>query len=276
MAKRVFLGYPIYAVILVVFIVLYIIATPGISPIVKFAQWISSHTEGFAAPVETPKCPYGYKFFNDERGDSFCCNGSINPYSHICSTSTPDGICAFRPNTADPRNPKRVLTLCSALISKSGQTNNDSFCPGRFPNYADLGKCCLTPTDLDGYNCQAEDNKDTDRYCIVKGTPKSGEQLCSNLRMYEQSTCPTGLQKINYMLGDREIAKYGNSARYTNVPVCFGMDNSCIPDVAIKELQKNGIFKDKSDLNSWKYSCSGYEKVNVRNDMTGTMNNNYP
>ena len=80
---------------------------------------------------------------------------------------------------------------------------------------------------------------------------------------------------MSYTLGDREKAKYGDAAVGVTIPVCFGMDNTCIPNNVITELQQDGVYADKTNLDGWKYSCSGYERVNVRRDVSAQMDNTY-
>lgn len=274
MKKSIFLHLPILTAIAVVLLVIYIVSRTESSPIAHFMQWISTHVEGFSSPVlDTPKCPIGYKFFNDAKGDSFCCGGQINPYSHTCLAKGIDSICAFKPNVPNP-NGSGTLPLCSKLIRSNHATSQASNCPESLPNYANVGKCCYNPSDLDGNDCSKSDNADFSKYCKTSGPLQPGEQQCSALRMSEQAFCPTGLSKIKYTLGQRESAKYGKDATGINIPVCFGMDQTCIPDNVVSELQKYGIYGDKTS-ESWKYACSGWEKINVQRDLTGNMDSTY-
>lgn len=267
---------PLYAALVVALILVFVLSRKESSPFAKGAQWMSNLTEGFSVRVlQTPQCPFGYKFFNDARGDSFCCAGSVNPYSHRCTDTRVQGLCAFKPGQPDPRDPKRTLVLCSDLISSTARKDSSNFCPSSLPNFADIGKCCLTSPDMDGRDCSEVDNKDFKRYCRVSGTLLPGEQSCANLRLFDQTTCPKGLVKLSYPFGDREVAKYGQNAKNLQMPVCFGMDAVCMPDKAIQEVQRHGVFADKKDLASWKYACSGYEKRVIRRDMTGQYNEAY-
>jgi hypothetical protein len=265
--KTEILQLPVFVAIVIVLLVIYIVSCTE-SPITKASQWLSMQIEGFGMPVlTTPKCPIGYKFFNDEKGESFCCGGEVNPYSHTCLAKGKNMICAFKPT--------KSLPLCSTLIKASHSASQTNFCPARFSNYASIGKCCYNHSDLDGYDCSKEDNADTSKYCKINGPLKAGEQLCSSIRMSEKAACPSGLSKINYTLGPREVAKYGTKANGISIPVCFGIDNTCIPDNVITELQKNGIYDDKKNLPAWKYSCSGWDKINIKRDLTGKMETNY-
>lgn len=227
------------------------------------------------------RCPRGYTFFNDVRGDSFCCAGTVDPYTHKCSTFGDYQLCAMKPKMQDPNKDQvSYLPLCSEMIGnqrKGGEFN----CPGLLPHYAVVGKCCKNDpeaNDADAVDCLPKDNADTSRYCIVdsqqKGPLKAGEQLCSNLKITETAECPTGFEKLNYTLGNREVKKYGSAANGVKLPVCFGMDRTCIPDKAVEHLQNKGIFTDKK-VDSWAYSCSGWTTLNITNDLTKPMDRNY-
>jgi len=233
--------------------------------------------EGFSAPIlSTPQCPEGYKFFNDRRGESFCCSGTINPYTHTCDAKDSNGICSFKPGVQDPRKTTPSgLAVCSDIIIKSHQESQSAFCPESLPNYVSKGKCCATGADLEGADCIADDNRDTRRYCIAKGVPAPGEQSCSQMQVSETTTCPTGLAKMPYTLGGRELAKYGGAMAKgsVNIPICFGMESSCIPDKAVDYAKANGAFTDKGD--NWQYTCSNWKKLNIDRDLTGTYDKTY-
>lgn len=266
--------WPILLGLLLLVVVLFIVLRNESSPIAKFTQWISTQVEGFAAPIgDTPKCPLGAKFFNDKRGESFCCTGTVNPYTHVCDSKQSLGLCAFLPNTVDPRTGTGVLPLCSALIAQGTAAAQTQFCPGRLPNYASVGKCCKHDSDLDGVDCTSLDS-DPKNYCITGGLPlKAGERSCDSLRMAETATCPSSLQKISYTLGDKEKKKYANATG--PIPICFGIDGSCIPDSVITTLQSNGVYAGKN-LNTWSYACSNWTKRNVDRDLTGASDTSYP
>jgi hypothetical protein len=228
-------------------------------------------TEGFAAaPVQTSLgCPAGYTFFNDSHGASFCCKGKVNPYSHTCEATAPNTMCAFQPKMKDPRGSGLpTLPLCAAIVDQVNRSAAETFCPRALSNYATVGKCCASGTDAEGRDCSPLDLADKQRYCVI-GTPAAGERSCANMRLAELGACPTGLQKITYALGEREARRYGPAVIGTEIPVCFGMDATCIPDEAITELQKQGIYRDKTNLRNWAYSSSGYKRLYVDRDLTG-------
>ena len=234
--------------------------------------------EGFSPPpmLESPQCPPGgYKFFNNEQGASFCCKGTLNPYTHQCETSSPSGICAFEPNSPDPRDPKKTLPLCSSIIVDT-HAKNQSSCSPSLPNYAMIGKCCAHNPDMDGFDCIPSDNADKNKYCKIKGPLKPGERLCAEVGMLESAVCPTQIpQKINYMTGQKEAQAYGPDTAGVFVPVCFGMNDVCIPDSAISYYQgKNGLYKGKN-ISNWSYSCSGWANKNVNMDQATKMDTKY-
>ena len=87
--KAAFNFMPMIVIIAVLAVVGYLALRPDSSPIAKGVQWISSQIEGFTAPIlDTPKCPDGFRFFNDDVGESFCCKGNVNPYTHKCEASS--------------------------------------------------------------------------------------------------------------------------------------------------------------------------------------------
>jgi hypothetical protein len=272
--KKSMIHIPILLAAAILLVVIYIVSRADASPLAKFTQWYSNMIEGFAAPIgDIPKCPTGYRFFNDKRGDSFCCNGTVNPFSHTCEAKGALDLCAFEAEAKDPRNSERKLPSCAQMISKVHKQSQKSSCPDSLQHYGSIGKCCLTDTDLDGYDCVREDNADKKRYCVISN-PGPGEQSCSGLKQEAAASCPAGLTKISYTLGKQEQAKYGPKAAMT-IPVCFGMEQSCIPNNVITDVQQQGVFSDKTNLDGWKYSCSGYERVHVQRDLTATMDTTY-
>ena len=161
------------------------------------------------------------------------------------------------------------------MITRTHIDNQDKLCPGSKPHYASIGKCCTMNSDLDGYDCSDYDNADTSRYCVLGEPKKEGERRCSDLQMSEGIKCPDGLQMSWYGLGAREVKKYGNIANNTWLPVCMGIDHTCIPDKVISMVQQRGIYNDKK-IDGWKYSCSGYDKRYVQRDTTAQLNDSYP
>lgn len=330
------------------------------------------YMEGFTAAIlSTPNCPDNYTFFNDKRGDSFCCAGRVNPYTHTCDATGLNGLCAMRPNMTDTRkdisgvcwkdaspgygfkvgwqraipikggfvgsgedfffspnttfeeakklceldpecvavttfndrgsnitmllkdaptpggmggnprtvlkkkcvNTSKILPMCPNILQAT-HYRNEAKCPGNLPNYASIGKCCMTKVDLTGRDCRKPDNDDKKRYCKLYPPLAPGEQLCNNLKMEESANCPSGFAKISYQLGNREVQKYGAAAAGVQIPVCFGMDKTCIPDATIKQLQSKGIYSDKNP-ETWEYSCKGWQTVNVNHDYTQSMDKTY-
>jgi hypothetical protein len=264
--------------LLIVAVVYFISKRRNGSPIANSVAWVADQIEGFGVvPTTALKCPRGFRFFNDASGESFCCNGKVNPYSHQCEAPAPGKMCAFRPNTPDPRGsnlPK--LPLCAAMNDRMNEEQQKGFCPQKLPNYVTSGKCCAGSPSNDGEDCSMFDLADASRYCVIDANKaKAGEQKCQNLKLAEMGTCPTSFQRIVYTMGDRERSKYGADASGLTIPVCFGMDRVCIPDAAIQEVQKEGIFNDKTPLANWKYSCSGYDRVFVQRDLTTNMDEKY-
>lgn len=220
----------------------------------------SMYVEGFAAKiVATPKCPAGARFFNDAKGDSFCCRGKLDPYKHNCSATGANDLCAHKAGVPDPRAPGRTLIECASLIEKEHQDDQSRFCPVSLPHYGAIGKCCQSGTDMDNNDCIAYDNKDPKRYCKLRGPLRPGEQLCSDVKLFETTKCPTGLERITY-------TPVGQNAR--PLPACFSIQRNCVPDNVIQVAKADGIGVLKDVPANWEFSCGQYEKVYVRRDLT--------
>jgi hypothetical protein len=238
-------------------------------------------TEGFASTIL--QCPAGYRFMNGANGDSFCCRGTIDTYTHKCvSHKTPEdnNLCAFA-RTADPMDSKQLLPLCSSLIETIATTGAANNCPAALPHFVTNGmgvdKCCRTASD-NLIDCSAADLKDKEGgYCIAKGAVEKGEKSCDELRMLEGAECPNGagFAKIMYPLGTREESAYGEKAKGRKVPVCTRVNDTCIPDAAITYLQGKGVFTDKN-VNTWKWACGVWDRVVKRGDQTVQMVSTYP
>lgn len=256
---------------LVILIVVHIV-TAKTNPIRKL--W--SSLEGFQAPILTnPQCPTAYKFFNDAVGESFCCKGTVNPFTHACTAKESSELCAFVPGSKDPRNPSRVLPLCSDVITNTHTETQTRECPSSLPHYASVGKCCFSGTDLDGRDCTDFDNKSPKTYCVLAGTPlKTGEQRCDALQRDEAASCPTSLQKTTYTLGRKEVEKYGDGVSGVQIPVCFNPTSSCIPENIISYAQSQGAWTDKNPA-TWSYACANWTRVNLARDTTGQYDTNY-
>jgi hypothetical protein len=215
--------------------------------------------EGFATKiVATPRCPAEARFFNDAKGDSFCCRGAVDPYKHTCKATGPNDLCAHKAGVPDPRNPSIVLPECSKFIERQHTEDQSQFCPAAMPHYGAIGKCCQNGTDMDNNDCIAYDNKDPKRYCKIRGPAGPNEQLCSDLKLLESTTCPSGLELI-------ATAPAGQNAR--RLPVCFSVERNCVPDAVIQHAKAQGLGFENTPP-KWEFSCSQYEKVHVRRDLT--------
>jgi hypothetical protein len=177
---------------------------------------------------ELIRCPVGYTPFHSPAGDSMCCKGTINPYTHQCSSKATDAICSLSINIKDPRNPKINLPQCSDLLQSMAANASLTSCPESLKNYAqeseDAAKCCKNPIVIKGagFGCSSEDLLDKSKYCIVKGDLKTGEQRCDALAAFDGAACPKDssqrdvFQKITYQLGERE-ADYYKTVSYTHL-----------------------------------------------------------
>jgi hypothetical protein len=223
----------------------------------------SYNTEGFADKVvATPKCPTGARFFNDAKGDSFCCRGQVDAYKHTCLGTGYTDLCAHKSGMQDPRDPSRTLMVCASLIEREHGEDQSKFCPKSLPHYGSIGKCCQSGTDMDNKDCIAYDNKDPKRYCKIRGPLAADEKLCSDLILLETTTCPTGLERIAFT----PAGQVGQNAR--QLPACFSVQRNCVPDNVIAQAKKDGIGNLKNAPANWEFSCSQYDKVYVRRDLS--------
>ncbi len=217
------------------------------------------------------RCPVGYKAFHSPAGDSLCCKGDVNPYTHQCGSRLAEGICSLAANVADPRNPQIRLPLCSDLQVETAATNS-TFCPPSLPYYAEesteAAKCCQNPIVIkgQGYGCSTTDMADKQKYCIMKGTLRSGEQRCDALASAENATCPTDatgrpvLQKVEYKLGERE-ANYYKVPDLNGVPIslCTRINETCIPKESLEYAQVRGAFTEYNP-DTWEFSCENWKR----------------
>jgi hypothetical protein len=218
------------------------------------------------------RCPVGYTAFHSPAGDSLCCKGEINPYTHQCSSLTTTGICALSANVQDPRDPTKILPLCSSLIEDTYSSESAAQCPTSLPNYAEesetIAKCCKNPIVIRGagFGCSSEDRKDRSNYCVVKGPLATGEQRCDAMAAYDKAQCPTDsagrevFQKVEYKLGDREADYYKvPDLKGIPIPTCFRMNESCIPRSSLEYAQVRGAFIEYNP-DTWEYSCDVWKK----------------
>ena len=92
--------------------------------------------------------------------------------------------------------------------------------------------------------------------------------------MGETGSCPAGMTRVSYKLGEAERGKYGSAADGMVMPLCTNVNRSCIPEEAVVEAKKMGLYKDK-DPKKWLFSCAGYETRYVRRDTTVKMDETY-
>jgi hypothetical protein len=167
-----------------------------------------------------------------------------------------------------------VLRLCSDITKDVYEDGANYKCPNSMPSFATGGGvsyCCTTGIDEVGSRCIATDMADKSRYCVAEGSLKDGEQSCAALLMMEGAKCPEGqdFQKVNYRLGKRE------EAEGLTIPTCFRLTDTCIPDEAITYAQEAGAFQGR-DPKTWGWSCSTWERRNVKGDQSAEVSFAYP
>ena len=277
------LGTPLVVFLLVIAACAFVIRQQT-SPLVSVTQWMGGLFEGFSSPTKSPICPSGYTFYTDSVGESLCCKGTINPFTHTCSVSstTPDsygGICAFRPGVSSPLSPGTSLPLCATVTDAIQLSNNNTKCPPSLPNYVATTplnsttfqeSCCKTGPNTNGTDCSPSDIT-AKTFCRINPTSTFTGTNCTLVKLADESgPCPVGLQASTYTMGTTEISK-NSELLGVSVPACMGIQHSCFPDNVARHFKTNNLFtKIPTDPTKWVYSCSGYKKYYVDNDPTDT------
>jgi hypothetical protein len=280
------LGTPLVVFLLVIAACAFVIQQQT-SPLVSVTQWMGGLFEGFSSPTKSPICPSGYTFYTDSVGESLCCKGTINPFTHTCSVSATastaadsyGGICAFRPGVSSPLSPGTSLPLCATVTDAIQVSNNNTKCPPSLPNYVAITpsgtttlreSCCKTGPNADGTDCSPADIT-AKTFCRINPTSTFSGTDCTVVKLSDQSGgCPVGLQSATYTMGTTETNE--NSALAgVSVPACMGIEHSCFPDNVAQYFKTNNLFsKIPSDPKKWVYSCSGYQQYYVANDRSDT------
>jgi hypothetical protein len=278
------LGTPLVVLLLVVAACAFVVQQQT-SPLVSVTQWMGGLFEGFNSPIKSPTCPSGYTFYTDPVGESLCCRGTINPFTHTCSVSATaptaadpyGGVCAFRPGV--PSSSGTPLPLCATVADAMQTSNNTEKCPPSLPNYVAvtpsgtttlLESCCKTGPNAEGTDCTPTDIT-AKTFCRINPTATFQGTKCELVKLSDQSGgCPAGLQKATYTMGPTEINKNAALAG-VSVPACMGMERSCFPDNVAQHFRDKSLFSTiPSDPTKWVYSCSGYNKYYVANDRSDT------
>lgn len=243
------------AVLLAIVVIVVIVTRPESSWLAQGVQWLS---EGFAVSgpdSDIPQCPRSFQFFNDKKGDSFCCGVPPDPYKHTCP---PNQACSLTPGKRDERT-SQPIPLCGDLVRAQQEQQERELCPKSLTNHAWAGrKCCQNPSNFQTGDCQATDLANTNSYCVTEGPMKQGETRCISLRLNEEATCPDGFQKsIMGLAGD------------VTGPVCYNLQKRgfCYPENTIDEIQRQGYWKQKNK-NNWIEACDVWKKVNIDRDTT--------
>ena len=270
--------------------IFYILRYSDRSPVGAFVQWISGKVEGFdSAPIDIPMCPKDYKFFNDEKGESLCCAGKVDPYKHVCESKESDDLCAFVPGIDDPRDitKKAKLPLCSDVSKRQQERMELEFCPKSLPNHARLGKCCAGASDPVTGDCFPSDLNDLNRYCLTTAPrreqdrgvdlrrvradneyydDKNGkwayiERSCANVRRSEEAQCPSR----DFFKTSMDFFRDGKNKQ---IPYCMNGPRGCVPKSSFKLFltspEAAGVKNpDRSILN-----CDVYKKVVIDKDLS--------
>ncbi len=240
------------------------------------------------------RCPPAYTFFNGPNGDSMCCKGKVNPYTHRCegADEVRNNICALSATVPDPRALFKgdMLPNCRSLVTQQLNAGSTNTCPASLPNFAKESetaeKCCKNPVQIageTGFSCSAEDLKSTENYCVAKGVPKINptdsktERMCNETRMLDAAACPvdatgkTVFQNVTYTMGDREAKRYDIAdLKGLALPTCYRLNEVCIPESVITYAKARGAFTEY-DPKTWEYSCAVWSRKNRGEIVPGTV-----
>ena len=290
---------PIIIAVGILGIILFLVVHSDKSPVAQFFQWLSQKIEGFASQsTDIPLCPSGYRFFNDEKGDSMCCNGRVDPITHTCQGKRPDSLCAFKPGLSDPRfSKKRQIGICSDIIRRRQGQAELEFCPPSLPHHAEIGKCCANPSDPVTGDCIPGDLQRQEGYCLTtaerkesdRGLPivmnsngktsvgehggRIAEDLCINLRNAKNCDLLGPNMMRMPTVTDKDSIFYGACFSYSTLK-----GNLCMPAKELsrlteldelvygKETVKNPI--KNADISKDMFNCDVLKKVVIDNDLS--------
>ena len=248
--------------------------------LISLMNWLQ--TEPFLA---TGVCPAGFTFFNDNRGDSFCCKGPV--INKQCTASGKHTICGLAPNIPDPRT-GQPLPTCVQLMKDMDPSSK--LCPSNMPNYIAPGN---SPNSWKNGGCSpgrpTGDGSVFPRapgpICYISGasdivnrmkddakfqnTP-NGQPSCETLKLQETAKCPANMytkyDKHMYVHCMQNNYKYdpNNNAP----PFCYPDEIvAMLPDKTTGKLL--GLEKAKKDC----MSCSYYKKRFIDKDTTAKCEN---
>jgi len=228
-------------------------------------------------------CPTGFTFFNDKRGDSFCCKGPVT--NKQCTASGKYTMCGLAPNLPDPRSGKPLPT-CVQLMKDTDPSSK--FCasnmpnyiaPGNSPNSKKYGGCSAGRAEGDGswFPLQPGSNNFVSPLCFISGASgiidrmkddtKFQSPSCETLKLQETAKCPANMT-TKY---DKQMYVYcmQNNYKYdpkNNVPPF------CYPDEVVALFPEHGrvgdmpIGLEKAKTNC--ISCSYFKKRFIDKDTT--------
>lgn len=226
-------------------------------------------------------CPAGFTFFNDKRGDSFCCKGPVT--NKQCTASGKYTMCGLAPNLPDPRSGKPLPT-CVQLMKDTDPSSK--FCasnmpnyiaPGNSPNSKKYGGCSAGRAEGDGsvFPRQPGSNDPMRPLCVISGASgiidrmkddtKFQSPSCETLKLQETAKCPANMT-TKY---DKQMYVYcmQNNYKYdpkNNVPPFCWSDEvvALLPDKTTGKMM--GLEKAKTNC----MSCSYYKKRFIDKDTT--------
>lgn len=204
-------------------------------------------------------CPTGYTNFADGDGNTLCCASSnIDPYSHKCPASGPNGICAMAPGLEDIRSPDgRTYPLCQNVRYEQTKKSGSDKCPTKFPNYLQLGSrysCCATPITVDATKCP--DKKNSCTSLAPSQTIFSSPDSCETLKFIATlDACPLGTN-----LNPKHYLSDSKTPRTMNVPACSSSSNICYPRAVIEKCILMGGCS-KINIDKTLVNCDVYDNL---------------
>jgi hypothetical protein len=210
----------------------------------------------------TGLCPMGYTNFTDAEGNTLCCASSnIDPYSHKCPASGPNGICAMAPGLEDIRSSaedKKFYPLCQNVRYEQIQKKGLDKCPAQLPHYLQMQgssayKCCATHVTSDQTKCPDPNNSCSSLFGIQ--TVFNSSDSCEAMKFQNSLKCPIGTN-----LNKKQHLTDPKTKLDIFVPACNGPSNICYPRAVLEKCIELGTCS-KLNIDKSLSNCEIYDKL---------------
>jgi hypothetical protein len=188
-------------------------------------------------------CPNGFTNFTDGEGNTLCCASSnIDPYSHKCPASGPNGICSMAPGLEDRRSPtgdKVHYPMCQNVRREQTVSRGAAVCPSKYPHYLQMQnsaqsyKCCATSPGSSATQCPNPAASCSNLFGAQ--TVFTSPDSCEALKLQSTLKCPSGTS-----FNPKMQITDPKSKRVIFVPACQGITNTCYPRKVLNKCTEMG------------------------------------